>query len=379
MFTQLPFFFLLLAAASLLVSYKTIVQHAPALAVPWLSYRFVLLLLGGTWWMIFYDDWRQPTALLVFDYGMFVLVRRATISKSLGVVLTLAPLLLVKLDVTPFLSILGLSFVTFRALDALLMRVESETADVGEYFLYLFFPPALLAGPMYRWRTYRVDLSAAYGRLSLDWLLDGWELMLLGLVQKFAFAQIINVCVLQQVVDEDYSLRGIVLNAIGYSAYLYFDFAGYSNMAIGAARLFGFDLPRNFNNPIASANPPDFWRRWHISLSEWLRDVVFSPLYKFLITGGRLSGERVLAQNIAILITLFVMGTWNGLQARYICSGLMFGLYSMVYNRLIHAAQGSATLRVMLETRSARIAIRVVTLIFMILALYVFSGRSPIQ
>jgi len=379
MFTQLPFFFMLLAVASLLLVYKTAVSHAPVLAAPWFSYRFVLLLLGVTWWMLFYDDWRQPTALLVFDYGIFMLVRRASLSKSLGVALTLAPLLLVKLDLLPFLSILGLSFITFRASDALLMQVESENNDIGEYFLYLFFPPALLAGPMYRWRAYRLDLGAAYSRLSMSRLLDGWELVLLGLVQKFVFAQVVDVCVLQQVADEDYSLRGIALNSVGYSAFLYFDFAGYSNMAIGAAYFFGFDLPRNFANPIASANPPDFWRRWHISLSEWLRDVVFSPLYKFLVTRGRLGGERVLAQNIAILATLFIMGTWNGLQARYICSGLMFGLYSMLYNRLMHAAKGNAALKAMLDSRPARVAIRVLTLICMMLALYVFSGRSPIQ
>ncbi|MFY1004847.1 MBOAT family O-acyltransferase, partial [Escherichia coli] len=91
---------------------------------------------------------------------------------------------------------------------------------------------------------------------------------------------------------------GVALNASLYSAYLFFDFAGYSTMAIGIGMLFGFTLPINFRNPLATLNPQDFWRRWHISLSEWLRDVVFMPIYKALSKTSFFSRHRLAAQNI---------------------------------------------------------------------------------
>ena len=87
---------------------------------------------------------------------------------------------------------------------------------------------------------------------------------------------------------------------IAYSAYLYFDFAGYSNMAIGAGRLFGLNIPANFNMPILAKNPQDFWRRFHISLSEWLRDVVFMPVYMNLMKFNFFRQNKTLAQNIGI-------------------------------------------------------------------------------
>jgi membrane protein involved in D-alanine export len=258
------------------------------------------------------------------------------------------------------------------------MSDAKDPLDPGEYFLYLFFPPAILAGPMYRWRVFREDLAAAYSRLSVPWILDAWETLLLGIVQKFVVAQIIDVCLMQRLSPDDYTLTGMGLNALGYSVFLYFDFAGYSNMAIGAAGLFGFRLPLNFRNPIATRNPQDFWKRWHVSLSEWLRDVVFSPLYKFLVSKGGLADRKLEAQNICILATLMIMGTWNGVEPRYICSGVMFGAYSVVYNEICHAKRNNAAIAILFEKRAMREAGRVLTLVLEILALYVFSGRSPI-
>ena len=379
MFTQLSFFVSLLGLSLGFLSYKVLVQRFPSLAVTWWSYSFTILLLGITSWMFtFGPDWRQPTMLFVLYYSIFILVRRRKSLKWLGILLTLAPLLLVKTGVQPFFAILGLSFVTFRAVDALLMNKDSDSIDTGDYFLYLFFPPALLAGPMYRWRVFTEDLAGAYSRLSVNAFLDGWEYVLLGIVQKFAFAQLVDLCVLQRVAVDDYSLFGATANALGYSAFLYFDFAGYSNMAIGAAALFGFRLPMNFNNPIVSSSPQDFWRRWHVSLSEWLRDVVFSPLYKYLLTKGGFGDRKLAAQNICILTTLLIMGTWNGLEPRYICSGIMFGLYSVGYNSMLHLARAKPSLSALTDSKKLQSAGRLLTLVLVIVALYVFSGRSPI-
>ncbi len=380
MYAQLSFFLLVMGFAVSLLCYKVAAARWVWLDVPWWTYGFTMTLVGiSAWLIVFGDDWGKALCLFVVDYALFMLVRRGAVPRWFGVTLSLAPLLLVKSDLQPFLAVLGLSFITFRAIDALLMQRPEDSSDVGEYFLYLFFPPAILAGPMYRWRTYREDIADAYGRLTMTGVLTGWEKMLIGIVQKFCFAQILDVCVLQRVAVDDYSPMGVLSNAFGYSAFLYFDFAGYSNMAIGAAGIFGFRLPENFKNPIATTNPQDFWRRWHVSLSEWLRDMVFSPLYKHLVSKGGLGDHKLQAQNLCILTTLLIMGTWNGLEPRYICSGLMFGGYSVVYNDMTVMARTKPKLREFMSGRVARFAGRVLTLLLAVLALYVFSGRSLIQ
>ena len=379
MYTQLSFFLLLLGLALLMLGYKSVTERLPWIAISWWPYSFTIVSISLVAWMLIYgEDWRKPLMLFIMDYGFFLLVRRGLLRRWLGVVLTLAPLVLVKADLQPFFSMLGLSFITFRAIDALLMQQASDSADVSEYFLYLFFPPAILAGPMYRWSVFREDIASAYGRLSLSNVIDGWEYLLLGIVQKFCFAQILDVCILQRVSPDDYSPAGVAANAFGYTAFLYFDFAGYSNMAIGAAALFGFRLPENFRNPIASSNPQDFWKRWHVSLSEWLRDVVFSPLYKYLVSKGGLANHKVQAQNICILATLFIMGTWNGLEPKFVCSGLMFGAYSVVFNDMNFMARSNPRLKEFISGWVVRAAGRVINLLLIVLALYVFSGRSPI-
>ena len=380
MYAQLSFFLLLLGLSLAVLGYKKLAERLPAVVAPWWPYSFTTVLIAVVSWMFIYgEDWRRPFILLVLDYGFFLLVRRGALPRWTGVTLTLVPLLLVKASLQPFFSILGLSFITFRAVDALLMQNKEDSADIGEYFLYLFFPPAILAGPMYRWSVFREDIAGAYARVSLSNIIDGWEYLLLGIVQKFCFAQIIDVCVLQRVSPDDYSPTGVIANAFGYSVFLYFDFAGYSNMAIGAAGLFGFRLPENFKNPIASSNPSDFWKRWHVSLSEWLRDVVFSPLYKHLVSKGGLANHKIQAQNICILATLFIMGTWNGLEPRYICSGLMFGAYSVVYNDTMFMARSRPAFKELISGWAARAAGRILNLLLIVLALYVFSGRSPIR
>ena len=162
---------------------------------------------------------------------------------------------------------------------------------------------------------------------------------MVGVIQKFGLAELIWRYGLSTLDAHDYSFTGVALNASLYSAYLFFDFAGYSTMAIGIGMLFGFNLPINFRNPLATLNPQDFWRRWHISLSEWLRDVVFMPIYKALSKTAFFGRHRMAAQNIGIFATLLAMGVWNGLSPHYIVSGLMFGAYSVGHNLLVNAAR----------------------------------------
>ncbi|TAL88829.1 MAG: membrane-bound O-acyltransferase [Candidimonas sp.] len=344
-----------------------------------LRLRYVLAFLGIlTSVLVFWDRPLQAIIVLAVCTLALWLCRRGLIATRVAVVLTMLPLLLVKTHAMTLLGMLGLSFVTFRAVDVLLFAHKNETIRPLDYLTYLFFPLTLLAGPMYRWRTFQVDLQKGFSQINMGLWRVGFETLLLGIVQKFAVAYLIWLYGLNAISAHDYSLTGIVLNATLYSAYLYFDFAGYSNMAVGIGKMFGVNLPINFNNPILSKNPQDFWRRWHISLSEWLRDVVFMPIYKALSKDSFFSQHRFAAQNIGIFATLFCMGTWNGLQLHYIVSGMMFGSYSVAHNRLLLSARRHPALQQWLTTRPAKLSGRFLTLASAVLALYVFSGRSPI-
>lgn len=254
------------------------------LGLPWrLGYRHLIgALCLAVWLAVFWTRPYQPLGLLAVASAALWAMRRGHLPTWAAVLLTMALLLLLKCGITTMTGMLGLSFATFRAVDVLLFAPRNERISPLDYCNYLFFPLTLLAGPMYRWRNFQADLKRGYEGVTLETWLAGLELLIFGVIQKFGVAEAIWRYGLNTLDAHDYSLTGVALNASLYSFYLFFDFAGYSSMAIGVGMLFGFTLPVNFRNPLASANPQDFWRRWHISLSEWLRDVVFMPIYKAL-------------------------------------------------------------------------------------------------
>jgi membrane protein involved in D-alanine export len=233
-------------------------------------------------------------------------------------VLTLLPLFLVKLHLNHHLGMIGLSFMTFRAVDVLLYRSKKEGQNFLHYFCYLFMPFIILAGPMYRWRTWMNDVSKPVFALNREQFLVALEQIITGIIQKFLFAMLVDSLVVQPWSHKPFTLTVGVVMSIAYSAYLYFDFAGYSNMAIGAGRLFGLNIPANFNMPLLAKNPQDFWRRFHISLSEWLRDVVFMPVYMNLMKFNFFRQNKTLAQNIGIFAPCFAWGhgmAWNAITS----------------------------------------------------------------
>ncbi|MDQ8033550.1 MAG: MBOAT family O-acyltransferase [Bordetella sp.] len=373
LFASLNFF-----GSALLGSLGLLVYRS--LALPWrIGYRQVIALLSVVIWLAIFGarPW-QPLALLAISGAALYANRRGWLPTWASVIITMSPLLLVKTGVTTLPGMLGLSFATFRAIDVLLFAQRNERVSALDYFIYLFFPLALLAGPMYRWRSFQADLKRGYEGVTLDTWLTGLELTLLGVIQKFGLAEAIWRYGLATLDAHDYSFTGVALNASLYSFYLFFDFAGYSSMAIGIGMLFGFTLPVNFRNPLATLNPQDFWRRWHVSLSEWLRDVVFMPIYKALSKTRFFGRHRLAAQNIGIFATLLAMGVWNGLAWHYIVSGLMFGAYSVGHNLLVNASRTRPGLQAFMARRPVQWAGRALTLVLAALALYVFSGRSPI-
>ena len=219
----------------------------------------------------------------------------------------------------------GLSFYVLQAIAWMIESYRSGRpgqAGFADFALYMSFFPRLTAGPIVRAEEFLPQLAA---RPLVDpaALWEGFALIVCGLFKKLALAD--NLALAVNPVFADLHLNHaaspsrILLATYGFAAQIYCDFSGYSDMALGTARLFGYRLPENFNWPYLARNPADFWRRWHISLSNWLRDYVY-----FSLPGHR-SKSRV-PTYLNLMITMAVCGLWHGFAGTYLLWGLYHGL-----------------------------------------------------
>ncbi len=224
----------------------------------------------------------------------------------------------------------GLSFYTFQKLsyviDVYWGRQEPCRAPL-QFATFVAFFPQLTAGPIPR----AGDLLPEYAvprRFDLDVLRRGAGLFFLGYVKKAYVADYLG----KYVVDPAFASPGALSTAghwlaLGaYAAQVYCDFAGYSEMAVGAGRLFGLELPRNFNYPFLSRTPAELWRRWHITLNTWLFDYIYNPL----VTGeGRFRGRL----DLGFLVVFLASGLWHGARWTFLSWGLLQGIALVVHRR----------------------------------------------
>ncbi len=326
----------------------------------------------------------KPWQLLLFTVyqGLLtwlLLFRWRRLHTLVGSLLLALPMILVKLEWNvDLIGFAGISYITFRCiqvyLDGELLRDRYRIQDLVPFLL---FPPSLLAGPIDRYERFKSDLDAGWTRINPAALLAGWELIVVGLLHKFVLAELVDRYWLRPEAANAGAMA-MLLDMYGYACYLYCDFAGYSFLAIGLGRMMGVELPKNFDRPWLTRNPPEFWRRWHISLGDWLRDYFFRPIYKSLSGIQRLRTWPLLKQNIALFLTFLLMGCWNGLQLHYIASGALFGLYSVGYNSYQHLGRKHkwdlwrGTPEWLVTGLSIVIMVHLASF-----ALYFFSGRFP--
>lgn len=216
---------------------------------------------------------------------------------------------------------LGISFFTFHALSYLVdvyRRRFPANASLRQIALYIAFFPQLIAGPIVRYRT--IARRLAFRRHSWGRASAGLRLLVIGLAMKVLVAD-----PMAPVADAvfDHAARPDLITAwVGAAAYalqIYFDFAGYSLMAIGMGVVFGFSLPRNFDLPYRSRSITEFWRRWHITLSAWFRDYLYIPL------GGNRLGQWKTYRNL--LAVFLLCGLWHGASWTFVLWGLWHGLF----------------------------------------------------
>ncbi len=220
----------------------------------------------------------------------------------------------------------GLSFYMLQAISFLADNYRGELSEFPsllDTLVYIGFFPQIVSGPIVKAKDFIPQLNSRK-KLDTARLSYGIQLFALGAFMKLVMADRLAVSV-DSVYSAPLAYSGLSLffASVGYSLQLLFDFAGYSNMAIGVAWLLGYDLGRNFNLPYLSSDPSDFWKRWHISLSTWLRDYVYIPL------GGSRKGR--IRTYINIFITMLVSGLWHGSTLNFLIWGAIHGLWQVVH------------------------------------------------
>lgn len=244
-----------------------------------------------------------------------------------AVILALGPLGLIKLGEVwqPFslFRLMGASYMSFRAVQVLLDIYDGRLQKLRPVALgyFLLFFPAVSSGPIDRYRRFLSDLDRPPDREHYRTLLAQgiWKLaggcvsavVISGFIQQYWLAAL------------PASGFGATLSYMyGYTFYLFFNFAGYSSMAIGTGYLLGIQMPENFNQPFLSVDMKDFWSRWHISLSTWLRDYLYSRFVMKSLKQKRFSNLRT-ASYLGYVLNMMAMGAWHGLQPQY----LLYGVY----------------------------------------------------
>lgn len=221
----------------------------------------------------------------------------------------------------------GISFYTFQALSYTIDVYQKKlpaTHDIIEFFAYISFFPQLVAGPIER-ATNLLPQFQQRRKFNYVKTIDGMRQMLWGFLKKLVIADNCAT-VVNEYWNHYQDLPSITLLLLGilFTFQIYCDFSGYSDIAIGCARLFGFNLMRNFNYPYFSRSIPEFWRRWHISLTTWFRDYIYFPL------GGSRCDKWKIIRNVYIVWG--ISGLWHGANWTFVCWGLFHATLMAIYN-----------------------------------------------
>ena len=261
----------------------------------------------------------------------------------------------------------GVSFFVFHAISLMVDAWRGQIAvrvRAIDSLLYVAFFPQLVAGPILRAAAFLPQLAAPPARTTID-AARALELIAVGLVKKVLIAQLLATRLVDPVFESpaDHSGLEVLLAVYGYAVQIYCDFSGYSDLAIGSALLLGYKIPVNFDAPYCATSPRDFWRRWHISLSTWLRDYLFIPL------GGSRGGRLRTLANVGL--TMLLGGLWHGAAWTFVAWGA-FHAVGLIIHRGWAALPAVKTLR---ENRAWGVLAQVLTFHFVCAGWVLF--RSP--
>lgn len=270
-------------------------------------------------------------AFVVYQYLIVFLAQRMEAKRLKPLVfLSILPLVINKvfaLTSLHLLAFIGISYMSFKTIQIMLEISDGlikEKINIKDYLQFLLFFPTVSAGPIDRSRRFLTEINEVMPRKEyLELAGDGVYRIVLGILYKVVLSTYVYqmLLALNNTSTVVYSIKYMYL----YTLYLFFDFAGYSLMAVGSSNILGIQTPMNFNKPFLSVDIKDFWTRWHITLSTWLRDFVFSRVLMQVIR-KKWFKNRLHNATYAYMVNMLVMGFWHGLGVSYIVYGFYHGV-----------------------------------------------------
>ena len=270
-------------------------------------------------------------AFIIYQYVLVFIAQRMDLKRLKPLVmLSILPLVVNKVFAITqlhLLAFIGISYMSFKTIQIMLEISDGlikEKISVKDYLQFLLFFPTVSSGPIDRSRRFLKEINEVMPRKDyLELAGDGIYRIALGLLYKVVLSTYVYqiLLALSNTGTVVYSIKYMYL----YTLYLFFDFAGYSLMAVGSSNILGIQTPMNFNKPFLSIDIKDFWTRWHITLSTWLRDFVFSRVLMQVIR-KKWFKNRLHNAAYAYMVNMLVMGFWHGISVSYIAYGFYHGI-----------------------------------------------------
>lgn len=264
----------------------------------------------------------------------YYFIRKKTDNKYLyylALFLSMLPIIIFKvtaITTSRSLGFIGLSYLNFKAIQMIIEIYDNSIKEVNiakTLYFFLFFP-TLTSGPIDRSRRFEDDLEKKILKEEYinEFLILGVKRIIRGIMYKFIIADLINALWMSKI-PTNITLINSLNYMYAYSIYLFFDFAGYSAFAVGTSYILGVKTPENFNKPFLSKDMKEFWNRWHISLSKWFGDYIYS---RFVLNSMRKKRfkNKIIASHVGQILTMLIMGAWHDLKLFYLIYGFYQGL-----------------------------------------------------
>ena len=338
-----------------------------------LSIIFAVVIYGKSTIMLVY-----LIGFIIYEYILVLIAQKIENKKSLKilVMLSILPLVINKIFAITHLHLLafiGISYMSFKTIQIMIEISDGlikEKISAVEYVQFLLFFPTVSSGPIDRSRRFMSDIKEKMPRSEyLELAGEGIYRLILGLLYKVVFSTL-SYHYLVGLINHGafvYSIKYMYL----YTLYLFFDFAGYSLMAVGSSNILGIKTPMNFDKPFLSIDIKDFWNRWHITLSTWLRDFVFSRVF-MEATKKKIFKKRLNTAMYAYMINMVLMGFWHGLTISYIVYGFYHGLLMAGFE---YYQKKSKFYKKNKNETWYKVLSWFITINLVIIGLYIFSGE----
>lgn len=237
-------------------------------------------------------------------------------------------------DPSSIIQRIGISYIMFRHIQFIVDSYKQKVVSYAfiDYINFILFFPNFLAGPIDVYNNFKHWSDKNNGRIKSALILPGIGRILIGFIKKYALVPFIYTYAIsyEPLVEITGDTFGILLSLVFYSLYIYLDFSGYSDIAIGSGYIMGIRTPENFKTPYLTTNIADFWKRWHITFSEFLKNLIFKPIVKS-ISSWRIKPPRIAISIIGYILTFFICGIWHGDTVNFIYWGLWHGVGLSIY------------------------------------------------